>query len=51
MMPVCTKNVDMFSENFEASLRSLCEGTLTVLTVKYSWDDDVSGTEYTHALK
>ena len=51
MMPVSTKNVDMFSENFEASLHSLCEGILTVITVKYSWNEDVSRTEYVHAFE
>lgn len=50
-MPVSTKNVDMFSENFEASLRSLCEGILMVITMNYSWNEDVSRAEYAHALE
>lgn len=51
MMPVSTKNVDMFSENFEASLRSLCEGILMVITMNYSWNEDVSRAAYAHALE
>lgn len=52
MMPVSTKKVDMtLSENFEASLRSLCGGMLTVITMNYSWNEGVSRAEYAHALE